>query len=92
MMGRAMIPNGQFSNVGQELSLKRLLIDALIYNSAISALLIGGLATNAEMMVSDYPPDVRARWGAAQRKSHPAGDPIVYPLFAGGDRRLNPIE
>lgn len=55
--------------VSQELSLKQFVIDALLYNSAISVLLVGGLAANAEMMVGDYPPDIQASWGPRSKKA-----------------------
>lgn len=79
-----MIENGQFSNVRQELSLRRLLVDALIYNSAISVLLIGGLAANAEMMVGDYPPDIRARWGPRSKKATRQAILLFIPFLLVG--------
>ncbi len=53
----------------QQLSLKRFLVDSATLNVLLSGILLTAVAINPEMMVQDYPPDIREKSGPKSDKA-----------------------
>jgi hypothetical protein len=68
------LPNNQSS-------LRRLLKDIFLYDTAMAALILIPSYINAEMWLNDYPPDIRARFGPMSDKAKRQAMILSIPFF-----------
>lgn len=59
-------------------------IAGLVLSAVVGALLLAMLRVNAEILLHDYPPDVRAAWGPMTTRTRRQRIPIACGLFVAG--------
>jgi hypothetical protein len=64
-----------------QLSLKKLFKDMLLYDATMAAIIIGALFYNAEIWLNDYPPDIKEKFGPISDKAKRQGTIIAVPFF-----------
>lgn len=64
------------------LILKESTLIGLVTSAVLSVLVIGSLLIDKEMWLSDYPPDVKAKWGAMSAKAKRVRNIFAVPFFA----------
>lgn len=55
--------------------------DSVLYNAALLTLIAIAMAWNPEIWLNDYPPDVKAKYGAMSTKAKRQGYLLALPLF-----------
>ncbi len=55
--------------------------DCVIYNFSLLALMAGSLKMGPEIWLNDYPPDIKARYGAISPKAKQQGYLLAIPFF-----------
>ena len=63
------------------LSWRRILLDGGVMNGALSALIAGSMAANAEMWLQDYPPKIKEAFGPKSRKAQIQSALLAVPFF-----------
>lgn len=67
--------------VKHELSLKQLLIDGVWYNASLGAMIVGAVAINPEILVNDYPPDIKEKYGPMSARGRRQAKLVAIPFF-----------
>lgn len=71
-----------FSDIGKELSARRVLVDGGLMSALLGAIVMSSLAYDAEMWHQDYPPDVQERAGPMSERAKRERLVVAVPLFA----------
>lgn len=69
------------NDLKNELSLKQLARDALLFNGLLGVLLVGTLRWNAEIWANDYPPDIKEKFGPMSPRTKKQATIVAVPFF-----------
>lgn len=69
-------------NLKNELSLKQFTREAVTYNAAFTALILGTMRLNPEIWVHDYPPDIKEKYGPVSERTKRQAKIVAIPFFA----------
>lgn len=64
-----------------QLSLKRLFKDILLYDATMTAVILGSMFYNAEIWVNDYPPDIKEKFGPISDKTKKQATIVAIPFL-----------
>ncbi len=64
-----------------ELGLRRLFGEAVVYNGLLSALIFGTMRWNPEIWVHDYPPDIKEKYGPVSARTKRQAMIVAVPFF-----------